>query len=166
MKRLDDGRRPIVIAGAALLVVIGLLLAISAPGGANESNKALGYGENTPKKPTNPRTPGGCDSYYGKTGQGSKIPDARDCRSKGARNAGNRKCAKKSSAARGKCLKSVKAKYRKAQKAIKKQRGAEKACTSAYTKGSKALSQDDPAYDTKFRALNDTFTRCLAKARG
>ena len=164
MQRVDDVRRPILIAAAALLVVLGLILALSAPGAAPASNKAQGYGGPVPEKPKNPKTTAACDDYYGK-GENRKSPDARECLAKVKRYKGNRKCNKKSGSAKTDCKKAVKSKYKKAIRKIKKQREAEKACSDAYTKGSNALDPNDPQYSSKQEALGKAFQDCLAKAR-
>lgn len=164
MERLEDVRRPILIAGAALLVVLGLVLALSAPGGAAESNKVQGYGGPVAEKPTKPKTRAACDAYYGK-GEGRKLPDARECLAKVRRYAGNRKCAKKSGAEKTACKKAVKRKYKKALRKIKKQREAEKACSTAYTRDSSALDPNDPQYNSKQEALGKKLQDCLARAR-
>ena len=164
MQRVDDVRRPILIAAAALLVVLGLILALSAPGAAPASNKAQGYGGPVLKKPTNPKTTKACDDYYGK-GENRKSPDARECLAKVKRYKGNRKCNTKSGSAKTDCKKAVKSKYKKAIKKIKKQRKAEKACQDAQRKAADAIPQDDPNYGDKFNAVSEEMARCIKKAR-
>src|SRR5215211_374845 len=92
-------RRRLLFILAVVLTTAGLLLALSAPGGPLSSNKAHAYGTDAPPapKPTNPKTRAECVKYYGD----SKPPlaDARECFALAARNAGNKKCAKKKGAA-------------------------------------------------------------------
>lgn len=164
MRGVEHVRRPISIVGAALLVVVGLLLAFGSPGGPLQSNKAHAYGGATPQPPTNPKSQSDCDAYYGKGG-GRKSPEARECKAKVARKVGYRKCAKKTGTARAKCRKAVQRAYKKAQAAIKKQRAAEKACGDARAAGINALDPNDPAYTDKAKVIDDEYSACLAKAR-
>src|SRR6058998_459599 len=87
---------------AALLIVAGLLSAISAPAGPPRSNKADAYGGPTPQKPKNPKSVAACNKYYGAA---NNLPDARDCRAQAHHNAALAKCQKKSGSARAKCIK-------------------------------------------------------------
>src|SRR4051794_28208095 len=93
---------------ASMLLVVGLVSAMSAPGAAPRSNKADGYGGPTPQKPKNPKSVAACNKYYGPA---NNLPDARDCRAQAHHNIALAKCKKKSGSARAKCVKAANKKY-------------------------------------------------------
>src|SRR4051794_8342322 len=156
-------RRPVVlIAVAALLIVVGLVSAISAPGAPPRSNKADAYGGPVQPRPTNPKAVSECNKYYGAQ---NNLADARACRALAKKNAGLKKCAKKKGAARAKCQKAVNKQYAKDKAAIAKQRRAEKACSDTYSTAINNLDFDAPDYDTKSQAAADEFSTCMTKAR-
>src|SRR4051794_6855215 len=104
-------RRPVIlIAVAALLIAVGLVSAISAPGAPPRSNKADAYGGPVTPKPTNPKTIGECNKYYGSA---NKLADARECQATARRNAALKKCSKKNGAAKAKCQKAAKKRFAK-----------------------------------------------------
>jgi hypothetical protein len=157
-------RRPVtLLVLAALLIVAGLVSAISAPGAPPQSNKADAYGGPVAQKPTNPQTRAACDKYYSAANPGT---EARECRAIAARNAGNKKCAKKSGAARAKCQKAVKKQFAKEQAAIAKQRKAEKVCTDKWNADHAALDQRADDYPDRVAAVDAEYTACLRRAQG
>jgi hypothetical protein len=158
------GRTFVVLGVAAILVVVGLASAISAPAGPPSSNKADAYGGPVAPKPTNPKSVAECNKYYG--AGDNPMPDARECRAIAQKNAGLKKCAKKKGAAKTACQKAVKKKFAKAMAKVKAQRAAEKACTDKYNADYNALNPDDPDYDSKSMAVGEEFTMCMQKARG
>jgi hypothetical protein len=156
-------RRPLfALASAALLVLGGLMLAVGASGGPPHSNKADGYGGPVAPKPTNPKSVAECAKYYGSS---NPTPDARDCRAKAKRNAGNRKCAKKKGAAKAKCKKAVKKAYAKEEAAIARQRKAQQACTDKYNADIQALDPEAEDYDAKLTAAGEAYNSCLQAAQ-
>jgi len=148
---------------AALLIVAGLLSAISAPAGPPRSNKADAYGGPVAPKPKNPKSVAACNKYYGAT---NPLPDAAECRAIAQKNIGLAKCAKKKGAAKTTCNKAVKKKFAKAMAKVTAQRKAEKACTDTYNKDIQALDPSDPDYDTKSQPILTAYTNCLKRARG
>src|SRR5687768_9039706 len=118
-----NGRRPMVLlAAASLLIVVGLMSAMSAPGAPPQSNKAQTYGGPTPVAPKNPQSTAACDKYYG---AGNTLPDAAECRAVAARNVANKKCGKKKTrAAKSRCKKAAKRAYARKHAAIERQRAA------------------------------------------
>jgi hypothetical protein len=160
--RRNSRRSVALLALAALLIVGGLMSAISAPGAPPRSNKADAYGGPTPTKPTNPKNRKACDDYYG--GPQNKLAEPRECRSKADRNVGLKKCKKKSGAARSKCEKAVKKRYAKEHAANVKQQKAEDACAKKYNEGFQQLNPDDPNYSQKGDQLGAEHTACMRKA--
>jgi hypothetical protein len=157
-------RRPItLLALAAMLIVAGLLSAISAPGAPPHSNKADAYGGPTPTKPTNPQSKKACDDYYG--GPKNQTSDVRECRAIAKRNIANKKCNKKSGAAKAKCKKAAKKAYAKDKAAVARQRKAEKACNDKASAKYNALDYEDPAYSEKSKAISDEQQACMKKAQ-
>src|SRR5689334_13504845 len=156
-------RRPaLLLAVAALLIVVGLVSAMSAPGAPPRSNKADAYGGPVAPKPTNPKAVSECNKYYGPQ---NNLADARECRAIAKKNAGLKKCAKKKGAARAKCQKAVKKQFAKDKAAVAKQRSAEKACSEKYNSELNAIDPESPDYDTKMQAASDEFNSCMTKAR-
>src|SRR3954452_11405854 len=96
----------VLLAVAALLVVVGLVSAISAPGAPPRSNKADAYGGPVTPTPTNPKSVAECAKYWGATNNDS---EARNCKSIARKNVGLKACAKKKGAAKKACQKKVKA---------------------------------------------------------
>jgi hypothetical protein len=160
-----NSRRPLtLLAVAALLMVAGLLSAISAPGAPPHSNKADAYGGPRPTEPKNPKNRAACDNYYGAA---NDLPDARECRAKAKRYAGTKKCGKKKSAAeRAKCKKAVNKGYAKEHAAIAKQRKAQKKCTDKYNADLAALDSNDDHYAEKAKAADDAYNTCMKATRG
>jgi hypothetical protein len=157
-------RRPVVlIAVAALLIVVGLVSAMSAPGAPPRSNKADAYGGPVQPRPTNPKSVSDCNKYYG---AGNNLADARECRAIAKKNVGLKRCAKKKGAARAKCQKAVKKQFAKDKAKIAKQRAAEKACSQKYNAAFSGLDPDAPDYDTKLQAASEEFNTCMTNARG
>src|SRR3954447_2862470 len=157
------GPRPFVLlAVAALLIVVGLVSAISAPGAPPRSNKADAYGGPVAPKPTNPKTVAACNKYYGSQ---NNLADARECRAIAKKNAGLKRCAKKKGSARAKCQKAVKKQFAKDKAAVAKQRAAEKACSEKYNAAFSGLDPDSPDYDTQLQAASEEFNTCMTKAR-
>jgi hypothetical protein len=161
--RSNNRRRAALLAVAALLIVVGLVTAINAPGEPPRSNKADAYGTPLPSKPTNPKSIGQCNKYYGAANQ---LADARDCRALAKRNVGLTKCSKKNGAAKTKCQKAVKRQYAKDKAAIAKQRKAEKACQAKYQQDMNGLDPDAPDYNDKLDAAATAFNNCMKRARG
>jgi hypothetical protein len=158
------GRRPVLlIAVAALLMVVGLVSAMSAPGAPPRSNKADAYGGPLPSKPTNPKSVADCNKYYGAE---NNLADARECRATAKKNAGLKRCAKKKGAARAKCQKAVKKQYAKDKAAVARQRAAEKACNDKYQASFNSVDPEAPDYETKMQAASEEFNACMKRARG
>jgi hypothetical protein len=158
-----SNRRPaFLIAVAALLIVVGLVSAMSAPGAPPRSNKADAYGGPVTPKPKNPKSVAACNKYYG---QGNNLADARACRATAHKNIGLAKCNKKKGSARTKCVKAVNKKFTKEMAAVTKQRSAEKACTTKYNAAIQALDPEASDYDTKLQAAADEFNTCMKNAR-
>lgn len=156
-------KRPaLLLAAAALLIVVGLVSAMSAPGAPPQSNKADAYGGPVAPKPTNPKSAADCNRYYG---SGNKLADARECRAIAKKNAGLAKCKKKKGQARAKCNKAVNTQYRKEKAAVAKQRKAENACSAENNAKLNALDPEAPDYDTKLQALSEEFNDCMTRAR-
>jgi hypothetical protein len=155
-------RPALLLAVAALLIVVGLVSAISAPGAPPRSNKADAYGGPVAPQPKNPKSVAACNKYYG---TGNNSAEARDCRAVAHKNIGLAKCAKKKGSARSKCVKAVNKKFAKEKSAIAKQRAAEKACTQKYNATFQSLDPDAPDYDTKLQAASDEFNTCMKQAQ-
>lgn len=147
---------------AALLIVVGLVSAMSAPGAPPRSNKADAYGGPVQPKPTNPKAVAECNSYYG---AGNNLAEPRECRAIAKKNAGLKKCAKKKGLARAKCNKAVKKQFAKDKAAIAKQRAAEKACRDKYSAATNALDPEAPDYFEKVDAAGAEFTACMKRAQ-
>src|SRR4051794_41898133 len=110
------GPRPFVLlAVAALLIVVGLASAISAPGAPPRSNKADAYGGPVTPKPTNPKSVAACNKYYGSQ---KKPAGARECRAIAQKKAGLKRCAQKKGAPRAQCPKGRKKKVAKGKGGI------------------------------------------------
>jgi hypothetical protein len=171
MDRAGRSRRGVLAALAAVLVVVGLVLATTAPAGPSANNKVDAYGGPAPKKPTNPKNRAACDKYYSAA---NKQAEAQGCRATAAYNVAKKACAKKAA-----CLKAAKRKYTAAKAKVAKQAKAEKACQDAYTKAFNAieaqisaLDQNDPNYEaqraqleTQETAAGTTQQACLKKAQ-
>jgi hypothetical protein len=151
------------LAVAALLIVVGLASAISAPGAPPRSNKADAYGAPLPSKPTNPKSVSQCNKYFGAHNQ---LSDARACRALAKRNVGLKKCSKKKGAAKTKCQKAVKRQYAKDKAAIAKQRRAENACQASYQQALNALDPEAPDYSEKANAAATAYDNCIKRAQG
>jgi hypothetical protein len=160
--RRDSRRIATLLAVAGLLVVVGLLSAISAPAGPPRSNKADAYGGPTPTAPTNPKSAGECNKYYGTFNP--PAADRRECLALAKRNAGNKRCAKKRGAAKTACKKAVRRNYAKEHAAVLRQQKAENACSKKNFEELNALNPDDPDYEQKSQALNDEYQACRKKA--
>jgi hypothetical protein len=128
-----------------MLVIVGLVLATTAPAGPSTNNKLDAYGGPTPVKPTNPKTKAACDKYYQATNQ---LSEARGCRAIAAYNVAKKACAKKSGAKKTSCLKAAKRKFTSAKAKVKKQAAAEKACGDAYNAKNASIQQQIAALDT------------------
>src|SRR4051794_17254189 len=163
MERNGLRRKLLLLAVASMLLVVGLVSAMSAPGAPPRSNKADAYGGPVPQKPKNPKSVAACNKYYGAA---NNLPDARDCRAQAHHNAALARCKKKSGAARAKCTKAANRRFAKEEAAVKKQRSAEKECYAKYNADIAAIDQNDPAYDQKSQAALDAYSACLKKARG
>lgn len=160
----NERRRPLMLlVVASMLLVVGLVSAMSAPGAPPRSNKADAYGGPTPQKPKNPKSVAACNKYFGPS---NNLPDARDCRAQAHHNAALAKCNKKSGSARAKCIKVANKRFAKDEAAVGKQRKAEKACLDKYNSDIAAIDQNDPAYSDKSQAALDAYSACLKKARG
>jgi hypothetical protein len=156
-------RRPaLLLAVAALLIVVGLVSAISAPGAPPRSNKADAYGGPVAPKPKNPKSVAACNKYYGAA---NNLADARECRAIAHKNIGLAKCNKKSGSARSKCVKAVNKKFAKEKAAVSRQRAAEKACSEKYNSELNAIDPESPDYDTQMQAASEEFNTCMTKAR-
>ena len=156
-------RRPaLLLVVAALLIVVGLVSAISAPGAPPRSNKADAYGGPVAPKPTNPKSVAECNKYYGAA---NNLADARECRAIAKKNAGLKRCAKKKGAARAKCQRAVKKQFAKDKAAVARPRAAEKACTGKYNAAINGLDPEAPDYDTKLQAASEEFNTCMKNAR-
>ena len=174
--RAGRRRRGVLGALAAVLVVVGLVLATTAPAGPSTNNKVDAYGGPVPQKPTNPKTRAACDKYYS---AGTKLAEAQGCRATAAYNVAKKACAMKSGAKRAACLKAAKKKYAAARAKVAKQAKAEKACQSAYRTSVNAieaqisaLDPHDPNYDAQRSQLEaqetaagTTQQACLKKAQ-
>jgi hypothetical protein len=147
---------------AALLIVVGLVSAMSAPGAPPRSNKADAYGGPVAPKPKNPKSVAECNKYYG---TGNNLAEARECRAIAHKNIGLKKCAKKKGAAKAKCIKAVNKKFAKEKAAIAKQRSAEKACSDKYSAAMNALDPEAPDYNEKADAAGTEFQACMERAR-
>jgi glycine/D-amino acid oxidase-like deaminating enzyme len=161
---------------AAVLVIVGLVLATTAPAGPSANNKVDAYGGPVPQKPTNPKNRAACDKFYSAT---NKLAEAQGCRATAAYNVAKKACAKKSGAKRAACLKAAKRKYTAAKAKVAKQAKAEKACQTAYTAALQsiqaqidALDPNDPNYDAQRAQLEaqqtaagTTQQACLKKAQ-
>ena len=173
-----SGRRRRGVLGvlAAMLVIVGLVLATTAPAGPSTNNKVDAYGPPTPAKPTNPKTKAACDKYYTAA---NKLAEAQGCRATAAYNVAKKACAKKSGAKKAACLKAAKRKFTAAKAKVAKQTKAEKACQDAYTKALSAidaqisaLDVNAPDYDAQRSALEaqqtaagTTQQACIKKAQ-
>jgi hypothetical protein len=156
-------KRPaLLLAVAALLIVVGLVSAMSAPGAPPQSNKADAYGGPVTPRPTNPKSVSDCNKYFG---SGNNLADARECRAIAKKNVGLKKCAKKTGRARAACNKAVKKRFAKDKAAVAKQRRAEKACSDAYNAKTNALDPEASDYDTKLQAASEEFNDCMTRAR-
>jgi hypothetical protein len=156
-------RRPaLLLAVAALLIVVGLVSAISAPGAPPRSNKADAYGGPVQPKPTNPKSVGECNKYYGAT---NDLAEAKECRAIAKKNAGMKACAHKKGAAKKSCKAAVKKRFAKDNAAVAKQKKAEKACNDKYQAAFNGLNPDDPDYSTKIDAASNEYNACMQKAR-
>ena len=174
--RSGRGRRAVLGALAAVLVIVGLVLATTAPAGPSTNNKVDAYGGPVPTKPTNPKTKAACDKYYSAA---NKLAEAQGCRATAAYNVAKKACAKKSGAKKAACLKAAKRRFSAAKAKVAKQAKAEKACQDAYTKTLKdidaqmsALDPNAPDYDAKRAALENQQTAagttqqaCIKKAQ-
>ena len=174
--RAGRRRRGVLGALAAVLVVVGLVLATTAPAGPSTNNKVDAYGGPVPKKPTNPKNKAQCDAYYSVA---NKLAEAQGCRALAAYNAAKKACAKKSGAKKASCLKAAKRTFNAAKAKVAKQAKAEKACQDAYTATLKsidaqmaALDPNAPDYDAQRAALEaqqtaagTTQQACLKKAQ-
>ena len=111
---------------AAVLVVVGLVLAPTAPALPSANNKVDAYGGPVPEKPTNPRPGGRATST-------TRPPQAGGAQGRRATAAYTSKkaCAKKSGAKKAACLKAAKRKFTAAKAKVAKQAKAEKACQDA-----------------------------------
>jgi hypothetical protein len=161
---------------AAVLVIVGLVLATTAPAGPSANNKVDAYGGPLPQKPTNPKNRAACDKFYSAT---NKLAEAQGCRATAAYNVAKKACAKKSGAKKAACLKAAKRKYTAAKAKVAKQAKAEKACQTAYTAALQsiqaqidALDPNDPNYDAQRAQLEaqqtaagTTQQACLKKAQ-
>jgi hypothetical protein len=156
-------RSALLLAVAALLIVVGLVSAISAPGAPPRSNKADAYGGPVAPKPTNPKSPAECNKYYG---SGNELADARECRAIAKKNVGLKRCAKKKGVARSRCVRAVNRQFAKDKAAVKKQRAAEKACNDKYQAAFKALDPDAPDNNDKIDAASTEYNDCMKRARG
>jgi hypothetical protein len=152
------------LAIASLLIVVGLMSAMSAPGAPPTSNKADAYGSPTPTptKPTNPKTRAACDKYYSAT---NEFSDARECRAIAAKNVALKKCSKKSGAAKAKCVKAAKKKFAAAKAAIARQRKAEKACQTKWSADNAALDPSADDYPAKAQVVDEEYNECLKRSR-
>src|SRR3954451_8229849 len=159
--RRGGGRPLVLLAVAALLIVSGLVAAISAPGAPPHSNKADAYGGPVTPTPTNPKTVGECNKYWGATNPGS---EARNCKAIAKKNAGLKACAKKKGAAKKACQRKVKAAFKKELAAIARMKKAEKACNDTYQAESNALDPDSPDYESKSQASIDKYNACITAA--
>jgi len=154
-----------------MLVIVGLVLATTAPAGPSTNNKLDAYGGPTPVKPTNPRSKAQCDKYYSAA---NKLSEAQGCRATAAYYVAKKACAKKSA-----CLKAAKRRFTAAKAKVAKQAKAEKACQDAYTKALNAidaqlaaLDPNAPDYDAQRTALENQQTAagttqqaCIKKAQ-
>jgi hypothetical protein len=177
MKSRSGRRRQGVLAAlAAVLVIVGLVLATTAPAGPSTNNKVDAYGGPVPTKPTNPKNRAACDKYYSAA---NKLAEAQGCRATAAYNVAKKACAKKSGAKKAACLKAAKRRFTAAKAKVAKQAKAEKACQAAYTSALKAidaqmaaLDPNAPDYDAQRSALEAQQTAagtqqqaCLKKAQ-
>ena len=161
---------------AAVLVVVGLVLATTAPAGPSANNNVDAYGGPVPQKPTNPKTRAACDKYYSAA---NKLAEAQGCRATAAYYVAKKACAKKSGAKKASCLKAAKRTFNAAKAKVAKQAKAEKACQDAYTATLKsidaqmaALDPNAPDYDAQRTALENQQTAagttqqaCIKKAQ-
>ena len=159
-----------------MLVIVGLVLATTAPAGPSTNNKVDAYGPPTPTKPTNPKNRAACDKYYS---AGNTLAEAQGCRATAAYNVAKKACPKKSGAKKAACLKAAKRKYTAAKAKVAKQAKAEKACQTAYTQALNAieaqisvLDPNDPNSDAQRAQLEaqetaagTTQQACLKKAQ-
>jgi hypothetical protein len=159
-----------------MLVIVGLVLATTAPAGPSTNNKLDAYGGPTPVKPTNPRSKAQCDKYYSVA---NKLSEAQGCRATAAYYVAKKACAKKSGAKKSACLKAAKRRFTAAKAKVAKQAKAEKACQDAYTKALSAidaqlaaLDPNAPDYDAQRAALENQQTAagttqqaCIKKAQ-
>src|SRR3954465_5672335 len=100
-----DWRRVIfLVAIAAVIASAGLVSAISAPGAGPRSNKADAYGGPVTPTPTNPKTVGEGDKYWGPASQNPGA-ERKSCVAIAHKNAALKKCNKKKGAAKAKCQK-------------------------------------------------------------
>jgi hypothetical protein len=173
-----SGRRRRGVLGvlAAMLVIVGLVLATTAPAGPSTNNKLDAYGGPTPVKPTNPRSKAQCDKYYSAA---NKLSEAQGCRATAAYYVAKKACAKKSGAKKSACLKAAKRRFTAAKAKVAKQAKAENACQDAYTKALSAidaqlaaLDPNAPDYDAQRTALENQQTAagttqqaCIKKAQ-
>jgi hypothetical protein len=161
---------------AAALVIVGLVLATTAPAGPSANNKVDAYGGPVPQKPTNPKNRAACDKYYSAA---NKLAEAQGCRATAAYNVAKKACARKSGAQKAACLKAAKRKYTAAKARVAKQAKAEKACQTAYRQAFdgieaqiSALDPNDPNYEAQRAQLEaqetaagTTQQACLKKAQ-
>jgi hypothetical protein len=161
--RSANRRRMLLLALAVVLIAVGLVSAMSAPGAPPRSNKADAYGGPVPSKPKNPKSVAACNKYYGAA---NNLADARECRAIAHKNIGLAKCNKKKGTAKTKCVRAVNKKFAKEKSAIAKQRAAEKACTQKYRTATNGLDPESPDYDSKLQAASDEFNTCMKNARG
>ena len=169
-------RRAVLGALAAVLVIVGLVLATTAPAGPSTNNKVDAYGGPVPTKPTNPKNRAACDKFYSAT---NKLAEAQGCRATAAYNVAKKACAKKSGAKKAACLKAAKRRFAAAKAKVAKQVKAEKACQTAYRQAVdaieakiSALDVNDPNYEAQRaqleaqeNAAGTTQQACLKKAQ-
>ena len=174
--RAGRGRRAVLGALAAVLVIVGLVLATTAPAGPSTNNKVDAYGGPTPVKPTNPKTRAACDKYYSAA---NKLAEAQGCRATAAYNVAKKACAGKSGANKAACLKAAKSSFARAKAKVAKQAKSEKACNDvkakvvdAAQKELAALDATAPDYDAQSAAIiarisaaTKTADACIKKAQ-
>ena len=168
-------RRGVLAALAAVLVIVGLVLATTARGAVRQQQGRRIWRAGSDQA-DEPEDQAACDKYYSAA---NKLAEAQGCRATAAYNVAKKACAKKSGAKKASCLKVAKRTFNAAKAKVAKQAKAEKACQDAYTATLKsidaqmaALDPNAPDYDAQRAALEaqqtaagTTQQACLKKAQ-
>jgi hypothetical protein len=135
---------------AALLIAVGVTLALTGSHGPLGSVKAYAYGTTTPPKP--PTTVPGCRQQFGESAQGDQ------CVAGILRTAALKRCAKKPARARAACKRSAKSAYTKHLAQLT-------ACSTQELTAIGKLNETSPEYATQAQAIVAAERACKAKVK-